>query len=68
MSFHDPIVEELYVIRQKLLEECNHDLRELARRQQESPLPPGMRMVTIEEALAHQRELDADSDALAAHS
>lgn len=59
MSYYDPIIDELYEARKQLLSTCNGDLHALARRQQQTPLPPGVFLVTIDEALAKQRELDA---------
>lgn len=63
MIFRDPIIEALYAVRKKLLEECQDDLRELARRQQKVELPAGMRLVSIDEAQERQRLIDAAYDA-----
>ncbi len=63
MIYHDPIIDELYEVRKELLKQCHDDLHELARRQQQTPLPPGVVLVTIDEARARQRELDAEFEA-----
>jgi hypothetical protein len=62
MSFRDPIIEELYAVRKELLTDCNDDIMELARRQQQNPIPAGMRLVSVEEVRARQREMDAMRD------
>ena len=67
MSNRDPIIDDLYAVRKHLLQECRGDLRELARRQQQAPLPPGVVLVSIKEALTRQRELDAEFDAQMIH-
>lgn len=45
---HDPIVEEIYQVRQKMLAECNGNLDELLHRLQEAELPDSDRVVSWE--------------------
>jgi hypothetical protein len=63
MSFRDPIIEELYAARSKLLRECQDDLAQLVRRQQQAAIPPGMHVISSEAVMARQRELDAAYEA-----
>ena len=45
---HDPIVEEIHQVRQKMLAECNGNLDELLHRLQEAELPDSDRVVSLE--------------------
>ena len=63
MSFRDPIIDELYEVRAKLLHDCNDDLHELVLRQQQLPIPPGMRAVSSDEVKRRQREIEAAHEA-----
>ena len=45
---HDPIVEEIHQVRQKMLAECNGNLDELLNRLQEAELPDSEQVVSWE--------------------
>ena len=45
---HNPIVEEIHQVRQKMLAECNGNLDELLHRLQEAELPDSDRVVSWE--------------------
>lgn len=54
---HDPIVEEVHQVRQKMLAECNGNLDELLHRLQEAELSDGDRVVSLEAVQErHRRE------------
>ena len=45
---HDPIMEEIHQVRQKMLAECNGNLDELLHRLQKAELLDGDRVVSLE--------------------
>jgi hypothetical protein len=45
---HDPILEEIHQVRQKMLAECNGNLDELLHRFQKAELLDGDRVVSLE--------------------
>ena len=51
---HDPIMEEIHQVRQKMLAECNGNLDELLHRLQKAELSDGDRVVSLE-AMREQR-------------
>lgn len=62
MTYRDPILDELYAVREKMLAESGNDLLKLVERQSKTPLPPGMRSITIEEVRSRQTRIDAVRD------
>lgn len=52
---HDPIVEEIHQVRQKMLAECNGNLDELLHRLQEAELPDSDRVVSLEAVRERRR-------------
>ena len=56
---HDPIMEEIHQVRQKMLAECNGNLDELLHRLQEAERLDGDRVVSLE-AVRERRRREQD--------
>jgi hypothetical protein len=52
---HDPIVEEIHQVRQKMLAECNGNLDQLLDRLHAAEPPDGERVVSLEAVLERRR-------------
>ena len=55
----DPIVEEVYQVRERLMNECGGDLSKLIERQKAMAVPTGMKTATANQVRAAVTKLEA---------